>query len=139
VLINSRCQEDTKNGDKPRNRPHGRHLGSPKEKPLPFPGKTQPIRFNAINPHWLQSHPENHSARLIYGYTPHTKEETEDLEGNLGYGDGEEDYDAGVEGDGDEDFLDPSLRSDGLANAGTEKWDKEYDKDEDSKNGLEYE
>lgn len=132
-LINTRREEGAKNGDKPRNRPHGRRLGLAKEKPLPFPGKTKPIELGAIATDWLELHPENRTARLIYGYT---KEEPDSSDENLAQADDEDEdedengVDDGARSHGDDDFLDPSLRSSGLVSADAEQLDEEDDSED---------
>ena len=109
-LIEACRVKDSKNGDKPRNRPHGRRLGALKEKPLPFPGKTKPISPEAINEIWLQQNQENKTARLIYGYT---EEEPDEFDADMGYADEEEGFEEEGRGSQDEDdWIDPTLRGD---------------------------
>lgn len=103
MLINRRRAENSRTGDKPRNQPRGRRLGNPKEKPLPFPGKTKPISLDAVSLFWLQSHPECATSRLILGYTKQEKDEDEPLRPEESGGE-----------DDDEAYLDPVLRGDPL-------------------------
>jgi len=106
-LIDTHRAKNSKNSDKPRNRPHGQHLSTLKEKPLPFPGKTKPISLDAIDAVWLEQHPENKTARLIHGYL---KEELDDLEAEMGFADEEGFEDgAGLPNDEADGFLDPAL------------------------------
>jgi hypothetical protein len=106
-LIIQRRIDDAKRSDKPRNQPRGRRLGSAKEKPLPFPGKTKPITLSAIDKHWLELHPDNQTSRLIHGYI---KREPDDLQDTAGFADSEQGFEEDKDEFEDDGFLDPALR-----------------------------
>ena len=89
--------------------PHARRLGEQKEKPLPYPGKGDPIHLDLVDQVWLSEHPESASRRMILHWT---KEEVDD--GELG------DIEDGMIGDweaapdeDEDDYIDPELRSGG--------------------------
>jgi len=57
--------------------PHARRLGEQQEKPLPYPGKGDPIHVDLIDPTWLANHPESASCRMILHWTKPVEEEGE--------------------------------------------------------------
>ena len=88
--------------------PHARRLGEWKEKPLPYPGKGDPIDLDLLEPKWLAEHPESASHRMILRWA---KPEVE--EGDLA--DAEDEGMGGEywpQGDGEDGVIDPQLRSD---------------------------
>lgn len=73
-LVQKRREQDTKT-NKPRHIAHGRKLGTPKEKLLPYPGRATAITLNMIDPEWLDEHPESPNTCFITGYTKTEPEE----------------------------------------------------------------
>ena len=55
--------------------PHARRLGESEEKPLPYPGKGDPINFDLVDQIWLNEHPESGSHQMILGWTKSEMEE----------------------------------------------------------------
>jgi hypothetical protein len=89
--------------------PHTRRLGEQKEKPLPYPGKGDPIHLDLVDQVWLSEHPESASRRMILHWT---KEEVDDGE----LGDIEDDMIGDWEAaqdEGKDDYINPELRSSG--------------------------
>jgi hypothetical protein len=87
--------------------PHARRLGESKDKPLPYPGKGDPINLDLVDPIWLAEHPESASRRMILHWTK-VEEEEDDLADA-------EDEDVGENywprGDSDDGHIDPLLKS----------------------------
>ena len=89
--------------------PHARRLGEQKEKPLPYPGKGDPIHLDLVDQVWLGGHPESASHQMILHWT---KEEVNDGE----LGDVEDgmikDWEA-AQDEGEDNYIDLELRSGG--------------------------
>ena len=92
VLV-QQCHNKEAKRCRPKNTPHGRRLGSRKDKPLPFPGKVKPIDLSVIDEDWLDTNPEN---KHLYLITRYTKQELED-DADMGY-DGENENGTTVDG-----------------------------------------
>jgi hypothetical protein len=122
LLVKTRRSEINQSKDiKPHvGQPHARRLGESKEKPLPYPGKCDPINLDLVDQIWLAEHPESGSRRMILGWT---KPETEegDLADAEDEGMDEEDWSRGD----DDGFIDPQLRRSDLDNGSLEGSDDE--------------
>jgi len=122
LLVKTRRSEINQSKDiKPHvGQPHARRLGESKEKPLPYPGKGDPINLDLVDQIWLAEHPESGSRRMILGWT---KPETEegDLADAEDEGMDEEDWSRGD----DDGFIDPQLRRSDLDDGSLEGSDDE--------------